>query len=395
VAAQKHLEEVMTWLGTGRAVVAYELELRGFTAHSSGWGTLSSPKVVLTDGVSPACLQWRSDPTDPTHWQRPSFLQITRVRGFRTLRGFFHGQVALAECPDLESVDGPCTDLEVKACPNLTTVLVGPRTNRIALSECLGLESIKPEGEDSEVDSYLRNDWSKGLEEVTLLDCPNLRTLPPRLKVRGKLHLHAVGPIVTWPWDFQVGEMFLVSDCPNLEVLPALEIQGSLVVTGHSGLRRLSPGTVIGKHLDLRACSQLEDIPRGVRVGGTMFLPEHLNHRRKAYGPLPVEGPVLVESPERDLYEEVRVMLMGMRFPSLMASQDRADAIERAEGILLNLRARLSVDPKIESQLLWTASEAWRDLAEEDWGAQNPMASGWTEPDEDLPMAWFLGLLRE
>jgi hypothetical protein len=395
VAARKHLDEVMSWLGTGRAVIAYELELRGFRAHSSTWGILSSPKVVLEDGVSPACIQWRSDPTDPIHWQVPSSLRITRVQGFQDLRGFTHGQVYLTDCPDLQFVDGECTVLEVKACPNLTRVVVGSRASRLVLRECPGLETIKSEGEDCEVSNYLRDEWSKGLDEVTILDCPNLRTLPPRLKVQGRLHLHAVGPIVTWPWDFQVGETLLISDCPNLEVLPALDIQGSLVVTGNSGLRRLSPGTVIGKHLDLRACSQLEDIPRGVQVGGTMFLPEHLNHRRKAYACLPVEGPVLVESPSPDLFEEVRAMLMAMRFSGLIARQERLDASERAEDILLNLKARLAVDTKLESLLLWTASEVWRDLAEEYWGAQNPMASDWNETDEDMPMAWFLGLVRE
>ena len=189
--------------------------------------------------------------------------------------------------------------------------------------------------------------------------------------------------------------MFLISDCPNIEVLPPIDIQGSLVVTGQSGLRRLSPGTIIGKHLDLRACNLLEDIPRGVKVGGTMFLPKHLSHRRKAYAGIQADGTVLVETPDPDLYEEVRAMLLAMRFSSLLTSQERPDARERAERFLLNLKARLIVDPKLESLLLWTASEAWRDLAEEDWGVQNPMGSDWNETDEDLPMAWLLGLLRE
>jgi hypothetical protein len=385
----------MYWLGTGRAVVAYELELRGFRAHSSTWGILSSPKVVLEDGVSPACIQWRSDPTDPIHWQAPSSLRVTRVQGFQNLRGFTHGQVFLADCPDLEFVDGECSVLEVKACPNLTSVVVGPRANRLVLRECPGLETIKSEGEDSEVSNYLRDEWSKGMDEVTILDCPNLRTLPPRLKVQGRLHLHAVGPIVTWPWDFQVGETFLISDCPNLESLPPLEVQGSLVVAGNSGLRRLSPGTVIAKHLDLRACAQLEDIPRGVKVGGTMFLPEHLNHRRQAYVCLPVEGPVLVEIPKPDLYEDLRAMIKAMRFPDLIPMGERLGASERAADLLLCLQARLAVEPRLESLLIWTASEVWRDLSEEDWAARFPWASEWNESDEDLPTAWFLGIVRD
>jgi hypothetical protein len=395
VSSPGQLREVMTWLGSGRAVIGYELEFRGFRATSTTWGVLSSPYVVLTDGESPACIQWRSDQTDPANWHLPPSVQIERVSGFRNLAGYAHGQVVLKDCPDLASVDGPCGELLVENCPIFSTAILGERTKRLTLKNCPGLRSIETQVEDTQPGLPFGEVWSSPLLELELLDCGQLRTLPSRLKTRGKLHLHAVGPIESWPWDFQVGDTFLISDCPDLESLPPVEVQGSLVVTGSSGLRRLSPGTVIAKHLDLRACTHLEDIPRGVKVGGTMFLPEHLNHRRQAYACLPVEGPVLVEIPKPDLYEDLRAMLKAMRFPGLIPAGERICASERAADLLLTLQARLAVEPRLESLLLWTASEVWRDLSEEDWALRFPWASDWNESDEDLPAAWLLGLLRE
>ncbi len=395
VTASKHLREVMAWLGAGRPVIGYELEFQGFQATSETWGVLSSPYVVLKDGESPACLQWRSDQTHPSNWHLPSSLRIEHVRGCRQLVGYWHGQVVLKDCPDLESVDGPCQELEVEDCPKFATAVVGDRTKRLSLKGCAGLRSIESQAEDHTPTAPFGQVWSSPLEVVEIQDCAHLRILPPRLNIRGRLHLQGVGPIEAWPWDLQVGETFLITDCPDLESLPPVAVQGSLVVTGTSGLRRLSPGTVVGKHLDLRACTQLEDIPRGVKVGGAMFLPEHLNQRRQAYIGIAAEGPVLMETPQPDLYEDLRSLLKALRFPDLIPTRERLGAVELADEILLALQARLAVEPRLESLLLWTASEVWRDLAEEDWAARSPWSSDRNESDEDLPMAWFLGLVRD
>ena len=126
-----------------------------------------------------------------------------------------------------------------------------------------------------------------------------------------------------------------------------------------------------------------------------MFLPDHLSHRRQVCSYLAAEEPVVVATAKPDLYEDLRTLLKSMRFPDLIPSKERLHAGELADEILLNLQARLAVEPRLESLLLWTASEVWRDLAEEDWAARSPWASDRNESDEDLPMAWFLGVLRE
>ena len=88
-------------------------------------------------------------------------------------------------------------------------------------------------------------------------------------------------------------------------------------------------------------------------------------------------------------------MLQALRFPALRPSHERLTSRERAEVSLLSFRLRLAQDPRFESLLLWTASEVWRDLTEEAWAAANPMAEASNEGDEDLPLAWFLDLVRE
>ena len=88
-------------------------------------------------------------------------------------------------------------------------------------------------------------------------------------------------------------------------------------------------------------------------------------------------------------------LLKALRFPDLIPTRERLGAVELADEILLALQARLAVEPRLESLLLWTASEVWRDLAEEDWAARSPWSSDRNESDEDLPMAWFLGLVRD
>ena len=395
VRTKHSLGEVMEWLGAARSVIGYDLKFQGFQATSQSWGVIWAGNLWLKDGLSPASIQWRSDPTDPTCWQLLPTLRIERVRGLRDISGIIYEKVTVDACPDLETLDGPCKELRIDGCPKISCLGLGPRTNILSVNHCAGLRTIGYRIEDHPQTVHHDETWANSLEELEIKECGNLRTLPPRLIVRGRMHLHRVGPIESWPWDFQVGETLLISDCPDLGSLPPVSVQGSLVVTGDSGLRRLSPGTVVGKHLDLRACTHLEDVPRGVRVAGTMFLPEHLNHRKNVSFPLVEAESVLVETPAPDLYEDLRMVIKSMRFPDLIHPRNRAQAMEQADGILLTLQDRLEVEPKLESLLLWTASEVWRDLSEDDWAERNPWDSGRNGTDEDLPMAWFLGILGQ
>ena len=95
------------------------------------------------------------------------------------------------------------------------------------------------------------------------------------------------------------------------------------------------------------------------------------------------------------MYEDLRNLLQVLRFPALLPSDERVTSRELAEERLDHFRTRVAQEPRFESLLLWTASEVWRDLSEEAWAAANPMTEERNEADEDLPLAWFLDLVRE
>ncbi len=395
VTAPRHLKRVMAWLGSAGPVLAYDLALVGFQATSQTWGRLHAPRLELRKGSSPEIIDWRADPMDPAHWHRSNSLHIQRVVGFRQLQGTTYGEVWLQGCPDLEALAGPCSVLLAEDCPRLKAAWVGTRSHRLKLKRCQALEALRPWEEEYPSNPSFGSDWIFELEELVIADCGQFRRLPPRLHIKKDLQLQGVGPIHEWPWDFQVGGDFLVSDCSALTALPAVEVHGSLIVTGASGLGRLSPGTIIGKHLDLRACTHLEDFPRGLKVGGSIYLPEHLNHRRQPSGGNQMEACELLETPLPDLYEDLRLILKVLRFPSLIPAAERVAQRGFAEANLGIFRTRLAQEPRFETLLLWTASEVWRDLAEEAWAASNPLASGPNESDDDMPMAWFLEQIHE
>ena len=394
ISSPRDLKRVMTWLGSGGPVITYELRLRGFRASSPTWSTFDIPLLELREGKSPERIQWSSLPMGLLSWHRMPTLVLQGVEGLRHLSGVSLGHVTLQSCPNLESLDGPAHQLTVEDCPRLKNAWIATHSELVTLRHCETLESLRPWGDEYPSNTALQADWIYELKELQIEDCRMFRRLPPRLHVKNRLHLHGLGQIEDWPWDFRVGESFLISDCPNLETLPAVEVQGSLVIMGASGLRHLSPGTVIGKNLDLRACTKLEAFPRGLRVGGNIYLPEHLNHRRVRQASYPMVGGELLEASTPDLYEDLRNLLQVLRFPALLPSDERVTSRELAEERLDHFRTRVAQEPRFESLLLWTASEVWRDLAEEAWAACNPLAEGRNEVNEDLPLAWFLDLVR-
>ena len=395
VHTPNHLKPVMAWLGSGRPVFAYELGLRGFSSTAARWGVIHAPFVELRNGTSPERIEWRSDPTDPVFWSRQAALHIQQVKRLRFLGGTTYGDVTLEACPDLEELDGPCATLKAEDCPRLKGAWVGTHSHQLSLKRCEALEAIQPWSMEYPENPSFGSEWIFEIEAIEVIECPRFRSLPRRLHIKDRLHLQGVGTLEDWPWDFQVGGDFLVSDCHGMEALPTVEVQGSLIVTGASGLRRLSPGTIIGKNLDLRTCAQFENFPRGVQVGGNIYLPAHLNHRRQPPAGDRMEACELLETPPPDLYEELRILLKVLQFPILIPSPDRVTHRELAEESLSLFRIRLAQEPRFEAILLWTASEVWRELAEEAWAASNPLAYGPNESDEDMPMAWFLERIRE
>jgi len=407
-ATPEQTAQVIAWLEAGQPMVAYELELRDFVASAPTWGGLHTPWLVLQDGHGPSRLLWSSRLIDMPRERAKHGVLLERVSGVQELEGDSYGWVQIREneeriafggvvlkaCPDLERLHGVFEHLEIHGCPGVQTVAIGYGSKRLKVVECSSLRSIQSWSDENLPPRAAGEENHYELDELLIEGCSELRSLPPRLRVNQRMHLHEVGPIDHWPWDFQVGETLLVSDCPLLASLPAVEVGGSLIVTGASGLRRLAPGTVVGRNLDLRVCTQLESIPRGVRVGGAIYLPEHLNHRQKDQPGTAVEAVEYLDASHPDLYEEVRTILLANHFPALTATQGQVALREEAAKILDRLRSRLVTEPRLESILMWTASEAWRDLSEEAWAASNPFHSFCNESDDDLPMAWFRDLVQ-
>lgn len=395
VNSPSRLRKVMSWLGADGPLLGVEVEIRGFQATSTTWGPLLAHRLELWDGTSPSTLEWRDGLTDPYCWKRSDELHLRRVRGLQHLRGITRGLVSFRDCPDLETLDGPARSLEVVDCPNLAQAWLGTLTHHLELKGCRSLRAIKPWTAGYDRSAGPVSDRLYELKDLRIQDCPSLRSLPPRLRILNGLHLQGVGPITDWPWDFRIEGSVLIEDCPGLECLPTMEIGGSLIVRGESGLRRLSAGTQISKHLDLRACSQLEGIPRGVKVRGNIYLPSHLNHRRR---PAPPRVSGTGEPPEQlapDLFENVRFVLLAQRFDELIPAEERTEYRKHGELLLARFRKQVVKDQRFEAHLLLAASEAWRDLTEEVWATPGHWTGlGDAGVEEDLPWVWFLELVR-
>ena len=389
------LREAMTWLGNGQPVCAQGLKLQGFKSSAPKWGVIYTPDLVLKDGHGPEQLDL-NDANDLGlfPWLDQSTLRVEHVSGLLRIPGFSMGKAVVRHCPDLTSMPTPWNDLQVESCPNLTTLAVGLQSDRLIIKDCRNLESIL---------IWSNEDWYEGIpvsERVSCVKqcdieaCGVLQHLPPRLRVEGNLRLTKVGGIKEWPWDFQVGGDFLIRDCPGLKRLPPVEVQGSLVIRGDSGLRCLSPGIVIGKHLDLRNCQHLETIPAGLKVGGSIRLPEHLILNTPGRPKIPVTEPFLHEEGLPDFSQDLRTILMGFHFSALVPSVDRGQIRDLAEQALVGLQARLRDDPGLESLILWTASDLWFDLSERALDMRNPWVSEGDWLGDDLPFGWFLELMR-
>jgi hypothetical protein len=375
-----NLRKALSWLDADLGVMEWDLGLRGLGSSAPAWRNLIVDRLFLADARGPRELGHAST---GTWWQdyRARATRLFRVGRLQHLTGLDQvGSLVAVACPELLTLDFAPPTLVLKGCPALRT-LPAPRAGHLLhVEDCAGLRSLAPE--------RMREPGEPRFGNVRLIRCSELAELPTTMTLTGSLLLRGIGPLRAWPEDLHVGGDLRLRDCPAIEELPALTVQGSLRVEGASGLRRLAPGTVVGRHLDLRACGELEDLPWGVKVGGTVFLPEHL-HRRAPE--VPVQEPLL-EVPE-DRYPPLWTLLLGLKFPGLAPSSQRAAARDEADAVLVALRRELRENPRLEPELLWTASEVWRDLAEAWWAEQHPWEGHWNESDEDLPLAWFRGLL--
>jgi len=373
----------LQWLEEGRGLAAPDLEFRDFSSSAARW-ELHAERLVLRDGFGPRQILWSQS---PSRGDAPPTARCFRIRGLRELKGIpWPSILAAADCPELETIQGTPSTLVAMNCPRLSDLLFPDRGGLLHLERCAGIRSLWVEASPEE-DPYL--EWNANGWHTLVLDaCPALRFLPERLRVNQRMVLRRMGPFERWPRDFRVDGELRIQDCPDITELPALDVGGTLRVEGASGLRRLSPGTVVGRNLDLRACDRLEGLPHGLKVRGRLMLPPHMQHRTQDCG-----KPQLLLDLPREYDPAVRAILLGLRFRELCAPSERLDARERAHSALKRLRRELRDDPGAEEAILWAAAEAWRDFSDARCDADSLWGESSNGQEDELPVAWFRNLL--
>jgi hypothetical protein len=169
--------------------------------------------------------------------------------------------------------------LVVKDCPSLSRIAFKEFGRLLHLENCPGITSLSPVASTRTIMLRPGEAPSITYESIVLTGCSNLDHLPRRLRTLKNMTLRRMGPIMRWPVHFNVDGDLRIRDCPLIKELPRLAVGGSLRMDGLSGLRRLLPGTTVGRDLDLRACALLEGLPQSLSVGGSLLLPSHLRFR--------------------------------------------------------------------------------------------------------------------
>lgn len=373
--------EFLPWMDQGHGLVTGDLELKAFDSVAVAWRLPLTRAVRLRDGHGPALLDRRQGACD---LRRPSKspTRLFRVSGLRALQGLsWHSPLAAVDCPDLKRIFQLPQAFILKDCPSLVNLPPLRSGTLFHVERCdslRALNSSRPGG------GLASGDGDLSCRTLILADCPKLRRLPPSLLVEGRMILRGMGPIRHWPVKLRIGGDLLIQDCPAIRELPPMEVEGSLRISGESGLRRLAPGTRVGLHLDLRACVHLEEIPHDVKVGGCLFLPPHL---LRAVPTQEAEDPCF---PQEGPYERLRDLLEGLCFADGFSPSLRQGLRQRGEALLVQMRQELREQPGLELELLCTASEAWQDLCEFWWAEAPERFHG-----APFPAAWFRGLLFE
>ncbi len=295
----------------------------------------------------------------------------------------------------LEYLPGGFHELVLEDCPELQVVSISGLTKRLLINNCPRLRSIQPWTDGNDLSSLMGNEIIYELEELSLQDCPMLCGLPLRLRVMKNLCLRGIGSVGHWPRDLMIGGDLRIADCPAMEMLPSMEVRGSLAISGRSGLRRLSPGTIIGRNLDLRSCIDLEGVPSDLRVGGLISLPKHLRDDQGRTALSPDLSAIYEAEPHLEIHEHLKLLFLARQFPALIPTGGLAEAENRGNACLSKIKTCLRQHPALEPLILGTASRVWTDLNEEAWFQWAPWACERKQANDDFPKQWFLALVRE
>jgi hypothetical protein len=377
--------DVTAWLDEGMFVLEPTLELKGFSSSAPTW-EIQTWDLRLAEGHGPGWIFLNPNPV-VTGSGVMDAVTMRGVTGTQGIKGIWEqSQVVLLDCPDLAWIQGAPGVLVVRNCPSLELVCLPSRCGLVHLQNCPRLRTL---------DVATDLDWdflSMSVRELVVDACPWL-SLPDVLRVERTMRIRRQDGRFRWPRDLWIGGDLRIQACPGLLALPAFEVGGSLRVTGASGLRSLGSGLVIGGDLDLRACRHLEGLPSGLRVGGRILLPPHLEARgsREVCPSVPwfqEEGEIKPEHLEGDL----RTLLIATAFAEQAAPEDRVGLRLDAGRIIRSLSARAGASLAAESAILYTASVIWDELAQVRWEADKPYER-WSEEIPELPVAWFRALL--
>lgn len=173
---------------------------------------------MLDNGME--CVTLNGDVTDSL----PSQLKLYGL----TLKGCF----SLKTLPE----DLDIKYLSIQQCPNI-----------VRLPESLQLEQLYLF--QSEIDTLPVH--SSCWKELVLIDCPNIKKIPDACTVFA-------------------GDLFLES-CKNLESLPDIKsVYGNLNIA-KTAIRQLPENIIIGNDLEAY-CSDIETLPKNIRIGGNIYL---------------------------------------------------------------------------------------------------------------------------
>lgn len=187
-------------------------------------------------------------------------LTVRDCVNFEKLPDNLQAEVLVIEhCPNLSSlpaIEG-LTELEMKHCPNL-----------VRLPEKLHLSVLYIEDSKIEV---LPEDCLC-LRDLSLRDCPYLTKLPDSCRAFSRDLILYHCPSISFLPDIRVVFGNLNIEGTSISALPEnIKIGGCLTACG-SRLKTLPEGIRVGEYIDLTNCKELESLPDGLIVNGTLGL---------------------------------------------------------------------------------------------------------------------------
>jgi len=110
-------------------------------------------------------------------------------------------------------------------------------------------------------------------EDLSLMDCKSLTSLPERISFGGSLWLTSCKYLTSLPDDMTVKGSLYLASCDSLTSLPkGLKVGGELFLSDIDGISSIPDDLMVGKNLDISRCEKLTKLPNGLKVKGKLNL---------------------------------------------------------------------------------------------------------------------------